>query len=97
MPSGDQSRARRLGRGAWCPDVQKQERGRWGSSARCRRRVLEPVRVLDCHLDLVLDPVEHAEPAGVRNQAPQVSNQLRDGPLVAEVGSGDREVKLQLK
>jgi hypothetical protein len=37
--------------------------------------------VLDCHLDLVLDPVEDAEPAGVRNQAPQVSNQLRDGPL----------------
>jgi hypothetical protein len=54
-------------------------------------------RVLDCHLDLVLDPVEDAEPAGVRNQAPQVSNQLRDGPLVAEVGSGDREVKLPLK
>jgi hypothetical protein len=44
--------------------------------------VLEPRRVLDCHLDLVLDPVEDAEPAGVRNQAPQVSNQLRDGPLV---------------
>ena len=60
--------------------------GQWGSSARCRRRVLEPGRVLDCHLDLVLDPVEDGEPASVRNRAPQVSNHLRDGPLALRDG-----------
>ena len=59
--------------------------------------------MLDCHLDLTLDPVEDAEPAGVRNQAPQVSNQLRDGPLAtgqvgvawgAVVGGGFWEVSV---
>jgi hypothetical protein len=48
-----------------------------------------PGRVLDCHLDLVLDPVEEAEPAGVRNQGPQVSNELRDRPLEQQPAAAD--------
>jgi hypothetical protein len=78
--SGDRLRARRLDRGAWCPDVQEQEPGE-AARPDADGEVLEPGRVLDCYLDLVLDPVEDAEPAGVRNQGLQASKHLRDGPL----------------
>jgi hypothetical protein len=71
VPSGARLRARRLDPGAWCPDVQKQERSRWGSSADADGEVLEPRRVLDCDLDLVLDQSRTPSPPACETRHPK--------------------------
>ena len=79
VPSGDRH-VPSVGPGAGAPTF-RSEAGQWGSSADADGEVLEPGRVLDCHLDLVLDQSRTPSPPACETRHPKCQTSSRNGPL----------------